>query len=107
MERASQMTTDDKEHNCIKRECVNYIGEFGNVTETWSKHFCKAFLSGIPDEIAYGNNLHLKPLKNQGNKIVYRKRGEGEPLSTIHEKPTAKPEKPKMKKKFAKHYNLN
>ena len=96
MERASQMTTDDKEHNCIKRECVNYIGEFGNVTETWSKHFCKAFLSGIPDEIAFANNIHLKPLKNQGNKIVYRKRGE--PLNTTHEKLTAKPEKPRKKK---------
>ncbi len=97
MERTSQMTTADKEHNCIKRKCVNYVGEFENVTGTWSKHFCKAFLSGIPDEIAYGNNLHLKPLKNQGNKIVYRKRGE--PLSTTHEKLTAKPEKPKKKKK--------
>ena len=91
------MATADKEHNCIKRECVNYVGEFGNVTETWSKHFCKAFLSGIPDEINYGNYLHFKPLKNQGNKIVYRKRGE--PLSTSHEKITAKPEKLKKKKK--------
>ncbi len=47
------MITADKEHNCIKSGCVNYVGEFGNVIETWSKHFCKAFLSGIPDEIAY------------------------------------------------------
>lgn len=93
------MTTAAKEHNCIKMECVNYVGEFGNVTGTWSKHFCKAFLSGIPDEIDYGNYLHFKPLKNQGNKIVYRKRGE--PLSTTHEKLTAKP-KSRGRKKLVK-----
>ena len=34
---------------------------------------CKAFPfpEGIPREIAYGDNLHQKPLKNQKNDIVY------------------------------------
>ena len=32
---------------------------------------CKAFPDGIPDKITYGDNLHLEPLKDQGNDIVY------------------------------------
>ncbi len=46
------MTTAAKEHNCIKSKCVYYVGEFENLVGTWSKHFCKIFLSGIPNEIA-------------------------------------------------------
>ena len=34
---------------------------------------CKAFPKGIPYEIAYGKNRHLKPLKNQDNDIVFEK----------------------------------
>jgi hypothetical protein len=30
-----------------------------------------SFPEGIPHEIAYGDNLHLVPLKNQGNDIVF------------------------------------
>jgi hypothetical protein len=36
-------------------------------------NYCDAFPDGIPDEIAYGRNKHLKPLKNQKNNIVYEK----------------------------------
>lgn len=32
---------------------------------------CKAFLKGIPDKIWLGKNKHLKPVKNQKNKIVF------------------------------------
>lgn len=31
---------------------------------------CKAF-KNIPDEILLGDNMHLRPLKDQGNDIVY------------------------------------
>lgn len=40
------------------------------IPEAW---FCNAFPEGIPDEIAYGDNLHLVPLENQGNDIVFEK----------------------------------
>lgn len=41
------------------------------------KHFrrfeggCDAFPEGIPDEITSGENDHSKPLKDQGNDIVF------------------------------------
>jgi hypothetical protein len=34
---------------------------------------CKAFPDGIPDEITSGMNTHKKPLKGQGNDIVFEK----------------------------------
>jgi len=42
--------------------CVNYIGE-GK---------CKAFKQGIPKEILSGKNDHSKPLKDQGNDIIFK-----------------------------------
>ena len=39
------------------------------MTETNS---CKAFPKGIPVKIAYGDNLHKEPLKNQKNNIVFQ-----------------------------------
>lgn len=41
------------------------------------KHFrrfeggCDAFPNGIPDQITSGQDKHNKPLKNQGNNIVF------------------------------------
>ncbi len=32
---------------------------------------CKAFPEGIPDEILEAENKHLKPLPDQGNKVVF------------------------------------
>lgn len=32
---------------------------------------CKAFKNGIPKEILNGSNDHSKPLKDQGNDIVF------------------------------------
>lgn len=34
---------------------------------------CKAFPDGIPEEIKLGTNNHKKPLKGQGNDIVFEK----------------------------------
>ncbi len=64
---------DFEESNCSKRRCVNYIGmrELMNGDESASKNICVAFMFGIPDNIAYGDELHLKPIINQRNNIVY------------------------------------
>lgn len=41
------------------------------------KHFdefgggCEAFPAGIPQEIVNGDNMHEKPLEDQGNEIVF------------------------------------
>lgn len=50
------------EPNCYKRDCkhfqgVKWLGE-GEQTEVV---YCDAFPEGIPREIAYGDNQHLKP----------------------------------------------
>jgi len=38
----------------------------------WKKDWvCAAFPNGIPEEIRSGDNQHEKPLKKQGNKIVF------------------------------------
>ncbi len=71
------------EPSCSKRECANYIGEFSNTADTWSRPFCRGFISGIPHEIAYGDNLHLKPLKKQGNNFVYERRLSSEEIQEI------------------------
>ena len=60
------------EPKCFKRRCINFIGVKN--TKALSKKrstvdgvilSCKAFPNGkgIPFEIAYGKNLHLKPFK--------------------------------------------
>jgi hypothetical protein len=41
---------------------------------------CSAFPKGIPDEILKGEDKHLKPLKDQGNTIVYVQDGEYSPF---------------------------
>lgn len=62
------------EPRCFKRGCKHYRDiEQPDGTEATEVPVCLAFPLGIPKEIAYGNNKHLKPLKNQGNEIVYEK----------------------------------
>lgn len=62
------------EPRCFIRNCVHYRGAtwFGDEEET-ENNFCNAFPEGIPEEIAYGDNLHLQPLKNQKNDITFEK----------------------------------
>ena len=63
-----------QEPNCFKRNCKHYTGVIQpDGTEMTETNACKAFPDGIPIEIAYGDNKHLKPLKNQKNDIVYEK----------------------------------
>ena len=61
-----------KEPNCSIRNCLHFEGVkwLGDEEET-EVNVCKAFPYGIPDEIAYGNNKHLKPLPGQTSEIAY------------------------------------
>ena len=62
------------EPTCWTRECKHYIGVIQpDGTEQTETNSCSAFPKGIPAEIAYGNNRHLKPLKDQNNNIVFKK----------------------------------
>jgi hypothetical protein len=62
------------EPTCYKRKCKHYLGvKWFAAEESSENNICKAFPDGIPQEIAYGTNQHLKPLPDQGNDIVYEK----------------------------------
>ena len=59
---------------CYERECKNYEGVRRLRNDERSEdNVCLAFPQGIPEKIAYGNNLHFVPLKDQGNDIVFQK----------------------------------
>lgn len=52
-----------EEPNCSKRRCKHLTGvKQASGTEEDEVCVCKAFPDGIPFDIAYGNNLHLKPV---------------------------------------------
>lgn len=47
---------------CYERQCRHFIGASQpDGTELTERVVCAAFPTGIPDEIAYGDNLHLEP----------------------------------------------
>ncbi len=59
------------------RNCIHYLGtqKRNPKVMTSSVHYCNAFSvedGGIPNAIAYGNNLHLKPYRKQRNDIVFQ-----------------------------------
>lgn len=57
---------------CFKRGCIHYIGILQpNDDESIELPYCTAFPEGIPDQIAYGSDKHIKPRKDQGNEIVF------------------------------------
>ncbi len=70
------------EARCSTRECVHYLGikEFREVEEYHSPssmiHYCTAFPKEIPVGITHGDNIHFKPLKNQGNDIIFQPRNQ-------------------------------
>lgn len=51
------------EPQCYTRRCVHFQGAAGD-TEEEQYVLCAAFPHGIPDDIAYGNNLHTTPYPN-------------------------------------------
>jgi hypothetical protein len=61
------------EPECHKRRCKYFKGaKQPNGVEAGEFVYCLAFLEGIPDDIAYGHNLHKQPIQGQSNDIVYR-----------------------------------
>ena len=59
---------------CAIRKCKYLIGVLQKYNdESDERWYCKAFPDGIPDEIVYGDNKHLKPLPEQKNDVVFEK----------------------------------
>ncbi len=62
------------EPQCSIRQCKHFLGFIQpDGTEETETVNCQAFLDGIPDEIAYGDNKHSEPLSGQDNNIVYER----------------------------------
>lgn len=55
-----------REPRCHGRSCKHLLGSKDG------KPVCSAFPDGIPDTIAYGNDLHLKPVKGDHG-ILYER----------------------------------
>ncbi len=63
------------EPKCRARSCKHYRGIVGE-EDQGQRPICAAFPDGIPDEIAYGNNLHLSPVA--GDRGLMYEKGETE-----------------------------
>lgn len=61
-----------REPRCFARQCKHFLGANDVGQEVKQLVVCKAFPGGIPDEIAYGDNLHLTPVPGDGG-IQYEK----------------------------------
>ncbi len=66
------------EPNCNKRRCRHFIEEGGIMSdspgdEITERPFCPAFPKGIPREISYGSNKHLKVRPDQKGILVYER----------------------------------
>ena len=60
---------------CYERGCKHYIGiKQPDGTELSERPVCKAYPNGIPEDISYGDNKHLKVRDDQKNDIVYEKK---------------------------------
>jgi hypothetical protein len=63
---------------CSKRECEiwqetgNFIPHTNDPRDEGTIAVCAAFPKGIPEDIAWGNNPHAKPVKGD-NGIQYKK----------------------------------
>jgi len=62
-----------QEPRCYERRCKHFIGvKQDRENEETERVVCSAFPDGIPSEIAYGKNLHLKPVEGD-NGIQFEK----------------------------------
>lgn len=60
------------EPNCAKRNCKHLQGvKQADGTEMTEVVYCTAFPDGIPDDIAYGTNLHMEVHPDQENEIIF------------------------------------
>ena len=60
------------EPNCFTRKCKYFTGvDQPDGTEMTERVVCEAYLKGIPGDIAYGDDLHLKVRSDQKNQIIY------------------------------------
>jgi len=50
------------ETQCSIRNCKHF-GGLTTEEEVGQSYMCDAFPDGIPDDIAYGDNLHLEPVE--------------------------------------------
>lgn len=63
-----------KEPSCNKRKCKWFLGvQQPDGTEENEHVFCVAYPEGIPDDIAYGDDLHMEVREDQSNTIVFEK----------------------------------
>lgn len=62
---------------CFQRKCQYFLGvSQPDGTELSERVTCTAFPGRIPDDIAYGDNLHTEPHPNQEGDFVYKKKTE-------------------------------
>ena len=64
------------EPRCSIRHCTHLLGILqDDMEERGERPYCVAFPTGIPDEIAYGSELHLTKFTGQVGNFVYTKIG--------------------------------
>jgi len=57
---------------CKIRKCINFNGIVQpDGTELTERVVCDAYPAGIPNDIAYGDDLHLQVRDDQNNDIVF------------------------------------
>jgi len=61
-----------RQPECDRRSCLHFRGAENDGDETTERVFCAAFPDGIPNEIAYGDNLHMESYPGD-NGIQYQK----------------------------------
>lgn len=62
------------EPQCSKRKCKHFQGIIQpDGTEMSERPACEAYPNGIPDMIAFGEDLHLTIRSDQDNEITYER----------------------------------
>ena len=61
-----------EEPKCFTRRCKHFIGIKDGMSEVDERPVCRAFPDGIPDVIAFGDNLHLSPFRGDKG-ILYER----------------------------------
>lgn len=62
------------EPKCFKRKCVHFIGVLQKNGKEQTEYLaCRAYPNGIPEDIAFGDDLHKTVRKDQSNNLIYKK----------------------------------